>query len=129
MARNQCVGNADVNINAGSRKMVDTLTPNLRITPERPYARPVGSVSETEQTMTNFKTLIAIAALSTAVATPVFAQGAVHHTYKHRNAFNQMNEPAYAAPNTLSTNDYWGAAERDRSRIGGEDPDFNPSGN
>ena len=76
--------------------------------------------------MTNFKTLIAIAALSTAVATPVFAQGAPHHAYKHRNAFNQMNEQVYAAP---ANSDYWGMSERDRSRVGGEDPDFNPSGN
>jgi hypothetical protein len=76
--------------------------------------------------MTNFKTLMAIAALSTAIATPVFAQGAAHHAYKHRNSFNQWNGPVYAGP---STNDYWGYSERDRSRVGGEDPDFNPSGN
>jgi len=79
--------------------------------------------------MTHFKTLIAIAALSTAVATPVFAQGAVHHTYNHRSAFNQMNDPVYAAPVNPVNNDYWGVSERDRSRVGGEDPDFNPSGN
>jgi hypothetical protein len=76
--------------------------------------------------MTNFKTFITVAALSTAIATPVLAQGATHHTYKHRDSFNQLNGPVYAAP---SNNDYWGYSERDRSRIGGEDPDFNPSGN
>jgi hypothetical protein len=78
--------------------------------------------------MTHFKTLIAIAALSTAVAMPVFAQGATHHgkAYRHMNSFNQWNGPVYATP---LTNDYWGTSERDRSRVGGEDPDFNPSGN
>jgi hypothetical protein len=76
--------------------------------------------------MTRFKTMIALAALSTAVATPVFAQGAAHHAYKHRNSFNQWNGPMYSAP---MTNDYWGNAERDRSRVGGEDADFAPSGN
>jgi hypothetical protein len=86
----------------------------------------LGQYQKRSKTMTNFKTLIAIAALSTAVATPVFAQGAAHHAYKHRNAFNQMNDPVYVAP---ANNDYWGMSERDRSRVGGEDPDFNPSGN
>jgi hypothetical protein len=57
--------------------------------------------------------------------TPVFAQAATHHTYKHRNSFNQWNGPVYAAP---SINDSWGAGERDRSRVDGEDPDFNPPG-
>jgi hypothetical protein len=55
----------------------------------------------------------------------VFAQAATHHTYKHRNSFNQWNGPVYAAP---SINDSWGAGERDRSRVDGEDPDFNPPG-
>jgi hypothetical protein len=78
--------------------------------------------------MTNFKTLMAIAALSTAVATPVFAQGATHHgkMAKHMNSYNQLNGPVYTAP---LSNDYWSMSERDRSRVGGEDPDFNPSGN
>ena len=73
--------------------------------------------------MTHLKVLIAIAALSTAIATPVLAQGAGHHTYKHRNAYNQWNGSVYVTP---AANDYWGFAERDRSRVGGFDPDFNP---
>jgi hypothetical protein len=76
--------------------------------------------------MTSLKTLSAIALLSAAIASPAFAQGQMHHgkAYRHLNAYNQLNGPAYTAP---FTTDYWGAMERDRSRIGGEDPDFNPA--
>jgi len=75
--------------------------------------------------MTSLKTLSAIAILSAAIASPAFAQG-MHHgkIHRHLNAYNQFNGPVYAAP---MTTDYWGAMERDRSRVGGEDPDFNPA--
>ncbi len=76
--------------------------------------------------MTSLKTLSAIALLSAAIASPAFAQGQMHHgkAYRHLHVYNQFNGSAYA--NAL-TNDYWGAMERDRSRVGGEDPDFNPA--
>jgi hypothetical protein len=61
--------------------------------------------------MTNIKTLSAAIILCAAVATPVFAQDAVTigpkaapthhvraHTRNYRGAYNQVNEPAYAAP-------------------------------
>jgi hypothetical protein len=61
--------------------------------------------------MTKLKTLSAVIILSATVATPVFAQDAntlkpkaapTHHVRAHarnyRGAYNQVTEPAYAAP-------------------------------
>jgi len=87
--------------------------------------------------MTNIKTLSAAIIFCATVATPVFAQDAdaiapkaatTHHVRVHvrnyRGAYNQVNEPAYAAP--LSNTDNFGFGGRDPSRVGGMDPDLNP---
>jgi len=87
--------------------------------------------------MTNIKTLSAAIILCATVATPVFAQDAdtlapkaapTHHVRAHvrnyRGAYNQVNEPAYAAPR--SNVDNFGFGGRDPSRVGGVDPDLNP---
>lgn len=82
--------------------------------------------------MTKMKTLSAVLILSAAVATPVFAQDtsvvAPHparaHDRNYRGTYNQVNGPSYVAP---LSRDGLGAREiRDPSRIGGEDPSFNP---
>jgi hypothetical protein len=75
--------------------------------------------------MTSLKTLSAVAILSAAIASPAFAQGQTHHgkAYRHLNAYNHFNGVVYAPP---MINEYRGYGEMDRSRVGGEDPDFNP---
>jgi hypothetical protein len=81
------------------------------------------------------KTLSAIAIVSAALASPVFAQDLdgtqkPAHVQRHvRAAYNQasVNEPSYAAPRQGEVYlDHYGY---DRQRIGGEDPDLRPSGN
>ncbi|MGB9117867.1 hypothetical protein [Bradyrhizobium sp.] len=86
------------------------------------------------------KTLSAIAILSAAIASPVFAQDAgvlkpIHHgrayDQRHfRGAYNQLNGPLYAAPRTLDRSDTngFGFGGRNLSWVGGEDPPLNPSG-
>jgi hypothetical protein len=91
--------------------------------------------------MTKLKILSAIALLSAAVASPVFAQdasvtGPTHHSraYDQRNfrgANNQLNAPVYAPSmtNEESRNlDNFGTTGRDPSRVGGESPWLKPSG-
>ena len=79
--------------------------------------------------MTDLKTLSAAMILCAAIASPAFAEGHMHHgkAYRHMNAYNQFIGPAYTTPSS----DYWnienfGFSGRDRSRVGGEDPDLNP---
>ena len=78
--------------------------------------------------MTNLKTLSAIAILTTAIATPVFAQPTHHRRAldRYRGAYNQVNGPPYATPRTggRSLENF----EFNRSFPGGEDPSDNPSG-
>ena len=47
-----------------------------------------------------------------------------------RRAYNQWNGPIDAAPRTLDRSDMNGLGrdERDPSRVGGQDPSFNPPG-
>jgi hypothetical protein len=82
----------------------------------------------------NIKTLSAIALAAAALSGPVFAQDAnvapahVHKPLKalrhYRGSYNQVPGPAYVAAPAV---DPWGTENRfDRSRIGNEDPDFNP---
>jgi hypothetical protein len=83
-----------------------------------------------------FKTLSAVAIVTAAIGSPVFAQdmtadGAAYHrpasaTRHFRNAYNQA--PAYIAPRA---SDGWFTENygADRSRPGGLDPDFNPAAN
>jgi hypothetical protein len=82
--------------------------------------------------MTNLKTISAVVLLSTAIASPVFAQGAressrmEHQTYYR--SYGQSTAP-YAAP--LTNDEYWnlqnfGTTGRNPSRVGGEVPWLNP---
>jgi hypothetical protein len=82
------------------------------------------------------KTLSAIAIVTAALSTPVFAQDAMaegviqkpaHATRHYRNAYNQA--PGFYAG--TRANDDWFTENygADRSRPGGLDPDFNPAGN
>ena len=95
-----------------------------------------------ESQMTNFKTLSAVIIFCATVATPVFAQDAdtlgpqaaparhvrAHDRSNYRGAYNQSNEPFYAAPSTQDrvNMENFGFSGRDPSRVGGEDPDLNP---
>ena len=81
--------------------------------------------------MTSLKTLSAVAILSAAVATPVFAQPTHHvrHHYRdYRGSYNQMIGPSYAIPSTQSERNIenFGFSGRDPSRPGGMDPNLNP---
>jgi hypothetical protein len=88
-----------------------------------------------ERIMT-IKTLSAIAIVSAALSSPVFAQDAgldgtsyqkPAHVQRHfRGSYNQatVNEPFYAAPRASDLQNGF-----DRSRPGGFDPDLNPSAN
>jgi hypothetical protein len=79
------------------------------------------------------KTLSAIAIVTAALSSPVFAQDVdaaaphkpVHALRHYRGAYNQVQGPAvYVAPRAYETQ-----LGFDRSRIGDYDPDFNPAGN
>ena len=80
--------------------------------------------------MNNLKTLSAIAILTAAIVTPVFAQP-THHSRtldRYRGAYNQVNGPSYATPRTdggRSLENF----EFNRSFPGGEDPSDHPAGN
>jgi hypothetical protein len=75
------------------------------------------------------KTLSAIAILTAAVATPVFAQP-THHSRaldRYRGVYNQVNGPSYATPRAdrgRSIENF----EFNQSFPGGEDPSDHPSG-
>lgn len=80
--------------------------------------------------VTNLKTLSAIAILTAAIATPVFAQPTHHGRAldRYRGAYNQANGPSYATPRTdrgQNSED----VQFNRSFPGGENPDNNPPGN
>jgi hypothetical protein len=84
--------------------------------------------------MTTIKTLSAIALVTTALSSPVFAQdvdGAaprkpIHALRHYRGAYNQVQGPNFVAPRA---SEGWNAQPGfDRSRIGDYDPDYNPAG-
>jgi hypothetical protein len=82
------------------------------------------------------KTLSAIAIVTAALSSPVFAQDMdaaapqkpVHALRHYRGAYNQVQGQAYIAPRA-ETGTYFENGSFDRSRIGDHDPDFNPPGN
>lgn len=80
------------------------------------------------------KTLSAVAIVTAALASPVFAQDntapqkPVHALRHYRGAYNQVQEPAFVAPRAPATGSYFDHDSYDPSRIGGRDPDFNPPG-
>lgn len=80
--------------------------------------------------MTNMKALAAVIILSTAVATPVFAKQHGRAYDRYRGAYNQLNEPSLAIPQTRSGRNLedFGFTGKDPSRVGGEDPSLKPSG-
>jgi len=82
----------------------------------------------------NTKILSAIALVTAAISTPVFAQDVdgsvsqkpVHALRHYRSTYNQVQGPGIIAP---QTHDGWSEDRSfDRSRIGDHDADFNPSG-
>jgi hypothetical protein len=87
--------------------------------------------------MTKMKTLSAVIILSAVVATPVLAQEAgtrgpgsrygLEPRSFPRGAYNQLNGPSYATPRNGSNIENFGSSGRDPSRVGGQDPSFNPS--
>jgi hypothetical protein len=91
--------------------------------------------------MTKIKTLSAIAVISAAIATPVFAQDAIgpghglklkpamNYRLNYRRAHNQSNAPFYARPLTnweRRNLENFGFSGRDPSRVGGEDAWLRP---
>ena len=80
--------------------------------------------------MTKMKTLSAVILLSTAVATPVFAKEHVRAYDQYRGAYNMLNGPTFAIPQTQSDRNIenFGFSGRDPSRVGGWDPSLNPAG-
>ena len=81
------------------------------------------------------KTLSAVALVTAALSTPVFAQDEagtspqkpIHALHHYRGAYNQVQRSAFVAPR--SSEDFNAVNDFDRSRIGDHDPDFNPAGN
>ena len=77
------------------------------------------------------KTLTAVALVTAALSSPVFAQEEAApqkpaHALRHyRGSYNQVQEPAFVAPRA-SVNGSAFDRSFDRSRIGDHDPDFNP---
>ena len=86
-----------------------------------------------ENPMINIKTLSAVALVTAALSSPVFAQDEaapqkpVHALRHYRHAYNQVQGPNFIAPRENGT--YLENESFDRSRIGGHDPDINPAGN
>lgn len=85
--------------------------------------------------MTSIKALSAIALVTAALSSPVFAQEdaaapqkPVHALRHYRGAYNQVQGPGFFAPRA-ETGTYFDAESVDRQRVGGHDPDFNPAGN
>jgi hypothetical protein len=76
--------------------------------------------------VTNLKTLSAIAILTAAITTPVFAKEHSRAHDRFRGAYNQLSGPSYAIPRTGGRN--LENFEFNRSFPGGEDPSNNPSG-
>ena len=79
------------------------------------------------------KTLSAIAIVTAALSSPVFAQDEapqkpVHALRHYRSSYNQVQGPVYVVPRA-ETGTYLDNESFDRQRIGDHDPDFNPPGN
>lgn len=82
--------------------------------------------------MTTIKTLSAIALVTAALSSPVFAQEEaaapqkpVHALRHYRHAYNQVQGPNFVAPRSYES----AQPGFDRSRVGDYDPDMNPAGN
>lgn len=83
------------------------------------------------------KALTAVAIVTAALSSPVFAQDQsgpkrpVHPFRHYRMTHNEMMTPQYTAPGASSAaiGGYFDNDSFDRSRIGDHDSDFNPSPN
>jgi hypothetical protein len=80
------------------------------------------------------KTLSAIAIVTAALSSPVFAQDTnvqsqkpAHALRHYRSTYNQVQTPGFVAPRA-PVGAYFDNESFDRSRIGDHDADFNPSG-
>jgi hypothetical protein len=85
------------------------------------------------------KTLSAIAMVTAALSSPVFAQAAdmqgagaqkpVHALRHYHNSYNSVQTPSFVAPreSTGVSGTYLDNESVDHSRIGGHDPDVNPA--
>jgi hypothetical protein len=86
-----------------------------------------------ENPMTTIKTLSAIALVTAALSSPVFAQDTetagtqkpVHALRHYRGAYNQVQGSSFVTPRTYDS----AQPGFDRQRIGDYDPDYNPAGN
>jgi len=82
------------------------------------------------------RTLSAIALVTAAISSPVFAQDIDNasvqkpaHALRHyRGAYNEVQGPGFVAPRAAAGGSYFEGESFDRSRVGGHDADFNPSG-
>ncbi len=78
------------------------------------------------------KALCAVALVTAALSTPVFAQDdaapqkPVHALHHYRGTYNQVQGPGFVAPRAPVTGSYFDHESFDRSRIGDHDADFNP---
>jgi hypothetical protein len=77
------------------------------------------------------KTLSAVALVTAALSSPLFAQEEAApqkpaHALRHyRGSYNQVQEPAFVVPRAPVNGSAFDRSF-DRSRIGDHDPDFNP---
>lgn len=84
----------------------------------------------------NIKTISVIALVAAAVASPVIAQEVDGSTAQkpvralrhYRSTYNEVQGPQFVAPRVGAYGDSSPEGRFDRSRPGGLDPDFNPSG-
>ena len=73
--------------------------------------------------------LISVSAIQVATASEHHARRA-HDQWNFRDSYNQLSEPFYAIPQTRAGRNIenFGFSGRDPSRVGGWDPNLNPSG-
>jgi hypothetical protein len=73
--------------------------------------------------------LITLSATSMAAASERHARRAYDH-WGYRGSYNQLSGPSYAIPETRAGRNIenFGFSGRDPSRVGGWDPNLNPSG-
>jgi hypothetical protein len=76
--------------------------------------------------LTKVKMLSAVMILSAAVATPAFAHSAKHSGAHDQSNFHGAYDHAVSVPEVSP--EYFGAPERDPSRVGGFDTSRNPGG-
>jgi hypothetical protein len=85
---------------------------------------------ERRRQMIKMKALSALLILTAAVATPAFAKEHGRAYDRYRGAYDQLNGPSFAIPQSQEGRNIenFGFSGRDPSRVGGEDPSLNPSG-